>query len=529
HRLAQHVDAAVRAGTDRDLVGRDAVTLGERGVQAEGAAVRVAVQVARRALHRLGRSRERAERALVRGQLDHALEPELALHVLDRLARLVRRQRVDARPKERVAEIGEPAASSLFHAATLPGVLPQVDTAPSDGARRGAPGLLPTASLVGIGARVCAGFVQERRRRARRRLPGWGRARRRSRSSSRGAAAVRSSSSTAAPSSAATGTRSPVGSSPASSRGRRPAGSWPRRPASRSTTSATRCCCRIRSRRSLPRAARGSRVGCSRCRCIRTSSMSPTAGNPGSTGSTTTTAGATWPERARRSGGPRPRSRSGDTSPRRSLPVVPELGLFPLPIVLVPTERIPLHIFEPRYRDLIHECVETGVEFGLVLATGDGAVHEIGTRAGVVDVLEELEDGRMNIVVEGRERFRLLELTRGRTFQTGIVEPVHDEAEPASPEDTARALAIFRELAEIAESDVDVPEPDSPQLVWELAARVDFGVDPKQEILASTSPAQRIRRLAELLESSLEAVRLEKTLRDRAGRNGKVSPIGDED
>jgi len=208
---------------------------------------------------------------------------------------------------------------------------------------------------------------------------------------------------------------------------------------------------------------------------------------------------------------------------------VPELGLFPLPIVLVPTERIPLHIFEPRYRDLIHECVETGVEFGLVLATGDGAVHEIGTRAGVVDVLEELEDGRMNIVVEGRERFRLLELTRGRTFQTGIVEPVHDEAEPASPEDTARALAIFRELAEIAESDVDVPEPDSPQLVWELAARVDFGVDPKQEILASTSPAQRIRRLAELLESSLEAVRLEKTLRDRAGRNGKVSPIGDED
>ena len=208
---------------------------------------------------------------------------------------------------------------------------------------------------------------------------------------------------------------------------------------------------------------------------------------------------------------------------------MPELGLFPLPIVLVPTERIPLHIFEPRYRDLIHECVETGVEFGLVLATGDGAVHEIGTRAGVVDVLEELEDGRMNIVVEGRERFRLLELTRGRTFQTGIVEPVHDEAEPASPEDTARALAIFRELAEIAESDVDVPEPDSPQLVWELAARVDFGVDPKQEILASTSPAQRIRRLAELLESSLEAVRLEKTLRDRAGRNGKVSPIGDED
>jgi len=208
---------------------------------------------------------------------------------------------------------------------------------------------------------------------------------------------------------------------------------------------------------------------------------------------------------------------------------VPELGLFPLPIVLVPTERIPLHIFELRYRELIHECVDTGGEFGLVLATGDGAVHEIGTRAGVVDVLEELEDGRMNIVVEGRARFRLLELTRGRSFQTGIVEAVHDEAEPASPEDTARALEVFRELAEVAESDVDMPEPDSPELVWELAARVDFGIDPKQEILASTSPARRMRRLVELLETSLEAVKLEKTLRERAGRNGKVSPLEGED
>jgi ATP-dependent Lon protease len=64
-----------------------------------------------------------------------------------------------------------------------------------------------------------------------------------------------------------------------------------------------------------------------------------------------------------------------------------ELGLFPLPLVLFPTERIPLHIFEPRYRDLIDECVRTGAEFGLALATGDGAVHEVGTRTKVVDVL----------------------------------------------------------------------------------------------------------------------------------------------
>jgi Lon protease-like protein len=92
----------------------------------------------------------------------------------------------------------------------------------------------------------------------------------------------------------------------------------------------------------------------------------------------------------------------------------------------------------------------------------------------------------------------------------------------------AKALEVFRALAEAVESDVDVPEADSPDLVWELAARVDFGVDPKQEILASTSPPQRMRRLVELLETSLEAVRLEHSLRDRAGRNGKVSPLDGE-
>jgi Lon protease-like protein len=207
---------------------------------------------------------------------------------------------------------------------------------------------------------------------------------------------------------------------------------------------------------------------------------------------------------------------------------VPELGLFPLPLVLVPTERIPLHIFEPRYRDLIGECLDSDGEFGLVLATGDGAVHEIGTRARVASVLEELEDGRMNIVVEGGERFRLLELTRGHSYQTGVVEPVVDEDEAVPAEVVAKALEVFRALAEAVESDVDVPEADSPDLVWELAARVDFGVDPKQEILASTSPPQRMRRLVELLETSLEAVRLEHSLRDRAGRNGKVSPLDGE-
>jgi Lon protease-like protein len=207
---------------------------------------------------------------------------------------------------------------------------------------------------------------------------------------------------------------------------------------------------------------------------------------------------------------------------------MPELGLFPLPIVLVPTERIPLHIFEPRYRELIEECVETGEQFGLVLATGDGAVHEIGTRATVEQVMEVLEDGRLNVVVEGGERFRLLELTTGRAFTTGIVEPVVDDDEPPTDTDVERALEVFRELAEAAESDVDVPDESSPQLDFELAARVDFAVDSKQELLSGTSPRARMKKLIDLLETALEAVRLEQTLRERAGQNGKVAPLDPE-
>jgi len=204
---------------------------------------------------------------------------------------------------------------------------------------------------------------------------------------------------------------------------------------------------------------------------------------------------------------------------------VPELGLFPLPIVLVPTERIPLHIFEPRYRELIDDCVENGEEFGLVLSTGDGAVHEIGTRAAVAQVLEVLEDGSMNIVVEGGERFRLLELTSGRSFTTGVVEAVEDDDEPPFDGDVERATEVFRELATAAESDVDLPDPSSPRYDFELAARVDFAVDAKQELLAMTSPRARMQALVRLLETALEAVRLEHTLRERAGRNGKVAPL----
>src|SRR2546429_824049 len=104
-----------------------------------------------------------------------------------------------------------------------------------------------------------------------------------------------------------------------------------------------------------------------------------------------------------------------------------ELGLFPLGIVLLPTERTPLHIFEPRYLELVGECLDQEGEFGLLFGDSDG-VREVGTRAAVADVVERLPDGRLNIVVEGRERFRVVLLTRRRSFMTAEVESLEDEA-----------------------------------------------------------------------------------------------------
>ena len=116
-------------------------------------------------------------------------------------------------------------------------------------------------------------------------------------------------------------------------------------------------------------------------------------------------------------------------------------------------------------------------------------------------------------------------MTTGRSFQTGLVEDVLDDDEPVDADDAEEAIKVFSELAAAAESDVDIPDADSPDLVWELAARVDFGLEPKQEILDLDVPAGRMRRLVELLEISLDAVRLEQVLRERAGGNGKVTPL----
>jgi len=201
---------------------------------------------------------------------------------------------------------------------------------------------------------------------------------------------------------------------------------------------------------------------------------------------------------------------------------VDEIGLFPLELVLLPTERVPLHIFEPRYKELIGECLRSGHEFGLVLEDERGR-RDIGTRAAVVEVLQVFDDGRMNVVVEGHDRFRLRELTSGRAFLTGDVEPVDDEDGEAPADDSERALALFRQLVDVAGGDVDEPDGTSGSLSFEIASRIDFGIEPKQELLELRSEPARLTHLCELLERAVEGVQREREVRERAATNGKVS------
>ena len=198
-----------------------------------------------------------------------------------------------------------------------------------------------------------------------------------------------------------------------------------------------------------------------------------------------------------------------------------ELGLFPLGIVLLPTEQLPLHIFEERYKELVDECLEQDGEFGLVYADDDG-LRDLGTRARVVEVLTRFEDGRLNIVVEGGDRFRLVELTDGRSFSTGLVTPIEDVDDSAEAAAVDEALRLFGLLREVTESEVDAPVRDLSQLSFALAGKVELPADDKLGLLAETSERVRMELVQELLANAVLTAQRVRRAAERASTNGKV-------
>lgn len=198
-----------------------------------------------------------------------------------------------------------------------------------------------------------------------------------------------------------------------------------------------------------------------------------------------------------------------------------EIGLFPLGIVLLPGEKAPLHIFEERYKELIEECLQRGEEFGIVFGDDDG-VRSVGTMAAVLEVLERFDDGRLNIVVEGRRRFSVEKITSGRSFITAHVAGVADEAVAVEEGQEDACMDAYRELASAAGFEEDPPAPEGESLSFSIGALVGFDSHLKQDLLELRSEPARLERLTEMLRSAAEVLVRRSEIQEIATGNGHV-------
>ncbi len=200
--------------------------------------------------------------------------------------------------------------------------------------------------------------------------------------------------------------------------------------------------------------------------------------------------------------------------------------MFPLGMVLLPTELVPLHVFEPRYRELIGECLEHDREFGLVYVD-DAGLRRVGTRAAVIEVTERFEDGRLNIVVEGRERFRVEDLTTGRSFHTARVRPLEDGGEPATLEAQTRAHALFQRLRELTGSRVEPTGEGEVGLAFAISARLELPAELKQELLELEDEQRRLDRVTVALEAVVQTLVRGQEIASRAKLNGHTPASGE--
>jgi Lon protease-like protein len=199
-----------------------------------------------------------------------------------------------------------------------------------------------------------------------------------------------------------------------------------------------------------------------------------------------------------------------------------ELPLFELPLVLLPGELVPLHIFEERYKAMVAHSLENEEPFGIVYRDEDTGAHAVGCTAEIAEVLERFDDGRLNIVASGGTPFEVIERHETAEFPVGTVDLIDLAAEPPDddPEAAERARAAFAELAREAAEDPDEVAPPAEGGAYALAARITLPAETKQKLLEIRSERERIRTLARALEAVLRAVRRSKALAETARSNG---------
>jgi Lon protease-like protein len=198
-----------------------------------------------------------------------------------------------------------------------------------------------------------------------------------------------------------------------------------------------------------------------------------------------------------------------------------DFPLFPLGIVALPGELIPLHIFEERYKTMMNECLRYEREFGIVWLSDDG-LRENGCACAIDRVLERAEDGRLNLLTRGTRPFRVIERQAHLAYPAGVIEFLEDRAETVDPDLVARAREAYAELVRRATDG----EPEADELAeldaYGMAATVDFGPDAKQGLLDLRSENARLRLVTRLFHAAVERLDLIDRAQERARSNGKV-------
>jgi Lon protease-like protein len=198
-----------------------------------------------------------------------------------------------------------------------------------------------------------------------------------------------------------------------------------------------------------------------------------------------------------------------------------DFPLFPLGLVALPHEVVPLHIFEERYKAMINECLDDGREFGIVWAAEDG-LKANGCAMEVAEVLERHEDGRLDIVVRGTRPFRIVNEQFDHVYPAGEVEFLDDKDEQPDSTTVEAAHEAYGELVVEATDKVLEPEELEPLTAYEMAATVDFGLDAKQGLLDLRSENARLRLLTRLFRAAIRRLDFIERAQARARSNGKV-------
>ena len=188
-------------------------------------------------------------------------------------------------------------------------------------------------------------------------------------------------------------------------------------------------------------------------------------------------------------------------------------------MVLLPGTALPLHIFEPRYKEMIAECRADNKAFGIVRAVEDG-IAEVGCTAGITAVTKEYPDGRLDLVAEGRQRFEVMELNEERSFLRAEVLMIPEELAPPVEADKIRAIELHRQILTLAGAVQDLSAADDTLLSFHLAGSLPLDLDFKQKLLATRSERERMPILAEYLEQLLPNLQRAARVREKAGGNG---------